>query len=167
MPNYKMNGYDYRYGQGRNDFGYASQNSDWESQNSNYGWNYYPETENGFNSYEDDSRKEGYDFKQNFGCGKENEKHDCKTVGCNRNCFRPCFSFPCFRRNIDCRKTRPCYDFDRCRDDWKDNRPCQCPCHDYDDGYNKKPEHDRHECEKNNRFYFSGCIEFKNFDRKF
>lgn len=148
---------DYR----RNDYnnrGQNSYNSQWE--NENYGWNYYPETDNRFDSYDNDYQKDNSYFNHNseeYYCKEDKNDKDCKTCKCHnphKNC-RPfsCFPFiPCFRNNhFDCRENRQ---------DWKgrQDRGCKCPCQDFD--CNKRPE-------QSNKFYFSGCIEFKNNDRKF
>jgi len=136
-------GYDF----GQNNFQNSYQSDEWEK---SYGWNYYPDMEDGL-SYD---KKDEYDFRQNYQKEeyKTNNSHNC---GCSfKSCF-PCF--PCFRKKIDCRRNKPCYEFDRCND-WKNS--CKSPCHDREE--NKCDFH-----KKGNRFYFSGCIEINNFDKKF
>lgn len=147
MNNFGYNGPSYDFGRSQ-----GQDESFFNYENENYGWNYYPQTQNRFDSYEE------YYKKDDYGCKQDRYDKKCEETKTQaRPCFRPCFSpFPCFRnRNIDCREKR-------CgRKEWKHH--CNCPCHDkdYDSGYDCREDKDN-----NNQFFFSGCIEFRNCNKR-
>lgn len=157
---YTNGGYDMNRYQKQNDYSYTrqSQYENWDNEE-NYGWNYYPQIDDKYSHSDCDCNKYDFDEKDDKNCKQYRlEKNECKTMcNCNHG-FRSCFPFFCFKncRHNDCRHNRPNNDFCNCRNDWDGNKNCKCPCNDFD---YKKPEYD---CDKGNRFYFSGCIEFKN-----
>ena len=108
----------------------------------NYGWNYYPQTSNLGAHYGNNN----YDRDDNYECNCGKEEREYKQCRHTHSCFRPCFTFPCFRRAFDCRKKT------NCREAWGNN------CHDND----RRPT-----ATGKTHLYFSGCIEIKNTDRKF
>lgn len=126
-----------------NDFE-TTQNADYNnrtSSNNNFSHNAFAKCEN---YYDDDC-----DCAKDFDHSKDYQRHE-RT--CQRQC-RPfiCFpQFPCLNRNCfnRCSNNRPCPKHD-CREERREN----CPCNDLD----RKPT-----CNHANKFYFSGCIEFKN-----
>lgn len=119
----------------------------------NNSWNYYPETDEKFEGFENSYQQENYDYGKFDKC--DNNDGYGKTMSHRQNCrlcFFPCF--PCFRNSHrnNCKESRPCYD----RDEWKCGKPC------YDRDCHKRPCQET----RGNRFYFSGCIEINKFDRK-
>lgn len=155
------NGFHFERTQERNQCDYRDQNNEWE-EGINYGWNYYPQTEEKFDSFDTQYKKAGFSNYSNEN-QFDKDNNDCKSMNnCwnNRPCFRPCFPlFPCFNRHCN----RNCEKRHDCREDWR--CPYHCPCNEG----NKRPERPNHYDRDNKKtcLYFSGSIEIKNCDRKF
>lgn len=138
--NYRRNMHDCCY-ENRNNQSFGYQENYEQNDFTTNSWNYYPDNSTFSNSNLDNR----FEYDQDTSKGFDN---NTKTQCYERNChsFRPCFTFPCFKRpqynDCRCRKERDCH-YERPTCDNELNNNSHCPTN-------------------NTRLYFSGCIEFKN-----